>query len=434
MVASDSELRAYVRDMLGIVIPDVQVCRNHSTPWRAFCEAYFAAAPTSVWVASRGLGGKSFLLAALAWTELVTLRADVNVLGGSGEQSENTQRYSNRFWRQPNAPRGLLADDPAKRITRLTTGNEMRALMASQSSVRGPHPQRLRLDEADEMDLSILDAALGQPMEARGIMEQTVISSTHHYADGTMTEVLRRAAEKGWPVHEWCYKENIEPHGWLAPEQVQRKREQLTEAMWQVEVELQEPSPESRAIMPEKVEAMFRPSLGLFRGALGEYVEIEPPDRAAYYSTGADWAKKQDFTVIWTLRTDCRPMRFVAFRRVAREPWPNMVNLFDEQVRRFRGVAHHDATGLGSVVADLLTTEAQDVTLVGRTRADIFSNYIKAIESGEIESPRIDFAHREHKFVSRDDLYGSGHPPDSFVAGALAWLGAMNDGPALMVW
>lgn len=419
-------------DTLGIAIPDVQVCPNHSTPWRAFSQAYFAGAPTSVWLASRGLGGKSYLLSALAWTEAVTLKADVNVLGGSGEQSENVLKYVNRHWRQPKAPRDMLADDPAKRVNRLVTGNELRALLASQASVRGPHPQRLRLDEADEMDLPILDAALGQPMEGRGITEQTVISSTHHYADGTMTEVLRRAAEKGWAVHEWCYRENLEPHGWLSAAQVQRKREQLTDAMWQTEVELQEPAPESRAIVPEKVEAMFRPELGMYRGALGEYIEIEPPQQGATYSTGADWAKKQDYTVIWTLRTDTRPARFVAFRRVAREPWPNMVGYFDDQVKRYGGAAFHDATGLGTVVADLLTVPAQDVTLVGRLRADLFSNYIKRIENGELEAPRIDFAYSEHKFVSRDDLYGSGHPPDSFVAGAVAALGLPMSGPVVL--
>ena len=37
-------------------------------------------------------------------------------------------------------------------------------LTASQKSVRGPHPPSLLLDEIDEMDLEIFDAALGQPM------------------------------------------------------------------------------------------------------------------------------------------------------------------------------------------------------------------------------------------------------------------------------
>jgi hypothetical protein len=39
--------------------------------------------------------------------------------------------------------------------------------MASQASVRGPHPHRLRLDEVDEMALDIFDAAMGQTLEGR---------------------------------------------------------------------------------------------------------------------------------------------------------------------------------------------------------------------------------------------------------------------------
>jgi hypothetical protein len=69
--------------------------------------------------------------------------------------------------------------------------------------------QRLRLDEVDELEIQLFDSALGQPMDKRGIRSQVVASSTHQYADGTMTELLRRANERGWPVHEWCWRENI---------------------------------------------------------------------------------------------------------------------------------------------------------------------------------------------------------------------------------
>jgi hypothetical protein len=57
------------------------VCPGHSTPWRAFCDAYFARTPVQVWVASRGFGGKSFLLSLLGLVEALTLGADTNLLG-----------------------------------------------------------------------------------------------------------------------------------------------------------------------------------------------------------------------------------------------------------------------------------------------------------------------------------------------------------------
>jgi hypothetical protein len=348
---TDDELRALVLALWGVRIPDVQVCPNHTTPWRAFSDAFFARSPVTVWKASRGFGGKTFLLAVLGLTEAALLRADVNVLGGSGEQAARVHEYMFQWWALDSAPRYLLLDDPSKRETHFVSGNFVRALMASTRSVRGPHPQRLRIDEVDETDLLVVDAAMGQPMSRGGIVAQTVLSSTHQYADGPMTEILTRAGARGWPVYEWCWRETLEPHGWLAQTEVDRKRLEVTDAMWKAEYDLQEPSPETRAINPDKVKAMFDRTLGNFEGAPRKYVEVESPDAAAKYATGADWAKKQDWTIISTLRTDCKPARLVAFERLGREPWPAMVARLDERMNRYGGAAAHDGTGIGDVVA-----------------------------------------------------------------------------------
>ena len=61
------------------------------------------------------------------------------------------------------------------------------------------------------------------------------------------------------------------------------------------------------------------------------------------------------------------------------------------------------------------------IVLRGRDRESIFTEYIAGIEQAGMVSPRIKFAHNEHKYVTQKDLFGSGHPPDSFIAGAMAW-------------
>jgi hypothetical protein len=202
--ATDDELYWVIYALWGVKIPREPVCPNHSTPFAAFAEAYFARAPVSVWKASRGMGGKSRTLAYLTLTEAVLLGAEVNILGGSGAQSINIHEAMRDGWNSPLAPRLMLANDSMYE-TRLTNGAKVRALLASQRSVRGPHPQRLRLDEVDEMDVSILDSALGQPMphKDKPIDTSVVASSTHQYPDKTMTEMLKRAAQEGYPVHEW---------------------------------------------------------------------------------------------------------------------------------------------------------------------------------------------------------------------------------------
>lgn len=430
----DDELWWFVYALWGYKIPRVRVCKGHVAPFEAFADAYFARHPTAVWKASRGFGGKSHTLGTLAITEAVLLGAQVNVLGGSGAQSMNIHEASQQAWYSPNAPRQLLNGEPTKYITRLRNGAWIKVLMASQRSVRGPHPQRLRLDEIDEMELAVLEASLGQPMDDRGIRSQLVMSSTHQYPDKTMTEMLKRAAEKNWPVYQWCYRESMgtkaEP-GWLSKSMVEDKKIIIPNHMWDTEYELQEPSITGRAITTDNVEQMFDTALGHFDGALEEKLFFEKPIpelvQRDQYVTGVDWAKSQDYTVIWTYRTDVRPWKTVAFMRTGRKPWPAMVRDVDVRMKQYGGFLVHDATGVGDVVHDYLEydeTKTKGVGLRGRDRELIFSDYIAAIENDELKAPRIEYAYGEHRYVTTEDLYSTkGHPPDSFIAGALAWHG-----------
>ena len=47
--------------------------------------------------------------------------------------------------------------------------------------------------------------------------------------------------------------------------------------------------------------------------------------------------------------------------------------------------------------------------------------YPTPIERHEIVCPRIDAFYTEHLYCGEDDLFGSGHPPDTVVAMALAY-------------
>ena len=221
-ITTAEELRTYVGETWGVWIPNEACCENHQAPMDAFAASYFGEDPVVIWHASRGLGGKTVLLALLSLTEAVTLGAGVTLLGGSGEQSTRVLEYmqgldpnlQHAFWNAPNAPRELLRKQVGRRTT-LRNGGQVTALMASTKSVRGPHPQRVRLDEADEMGWDIYTAATGQamgredPVTNRRIAGQMTISSTWHEPDGTMTELLKQARKKRWPVFQWCYKENL---------------------------------------------------------------------------------------------------------------------------------------------------------------------------------------------------------------------------------
>lgn len=441
---TDDELYEWVVRYCGVRLPRESCCPGHAAPFDAFAEAFFARAPISVWLASRGYGGKSFLLAVLSWTESVLLGAAVNLLGGSGEQSENVQSYlagshpnaTGKFWDAPLAPAHLLKTDPSKRTLQLTNGGQVKALMASQRSVRGPHPQRLRLDECDEMALAIFDAAMGQPMGSRGIAPQIVCSSTHHNPDGTFTEIRRRAKERDWPVHEWCYRENLttQPGGWLDPAEVAQKRSVVPKSMWNIEYELQLPSPKGRAIDPEAVKRLFDPDLGTFYGHENEVIQLTDPHHLHEFYTGTDWARDEDWTIIHTMREtkSGQPDKLAAWIRLGRRPWPQMIRAHNERVRAFGGASAHDATGVGSVCDDYLEVDSAGFDFRNRKeRAEMLATYVATIENGGLVYPMVEWAYSEHLFATNVDLYmPSGKLPDTIAAGALAlWAKKYGDRP-----
>jgi hypothetical protein len=141
----------YLKVVWGITIPRQKVCEHHSTPFEALAQAYFGETPISIWKASRGFGGKSQTLAALVCIEAATLGAEITVLGGSAQQSQNVHDGAQKMLLSDRAP-DLLKGEPTKFSTKLKNEGSILALMASEKSVRGPHPQRLRLDEVDELE------------------------------------------------------------------------------------------------------------------------------------------------------------------------------------------------------------------------------------------------------------------------------------------
>jgi hypothetical protein len=433
---TDDELYELIKILWGVTIPRTPVCPEHSTPFAALAEAYFARAPVSVWVGSRGMGGKSRTLAYLALTEAVLLGAEINLLGGSLEQSTNIQAAMREGWDHDMAPKHMIMVDTTTRL-KLTNRALVRPLTASERTVRGPHPQRLRLDEIDVMDLGILDSAMGQPMPGRGLDTQTVMSSTHQVPDGTMTEILTRAEEMGWPVHRWCYRETAnDVDGWLSWDFINRKKQEVSAHMFSVEYDLQEPSVGNRAIDTASVEAMFVDTdhPGAVDGTLKspvirknnvvESYVFEEPDPHGNYVIAADWAKEQDFTVISVFRYDEEPMRLVAYKRAQRFPWPVMVGWFNEWMEHYYAKGIHDGTGVGNVINDYIDRRSRAFLMTGRARNEMLTEYIAACERGLVQMPRITSTYVAHKLASFESIYNIGvdsHLPDEICSAALAW-------------
>lgn len=440
---SKDELWQVVRALWGVEIPRIKVCPDHVAPFDAFAEGYFGnAANWALWYGSRGTG-KSLMLALLALTKAAILEINVALLGGSMAQSQNVQEHIENLLLYPGAPTWAVAQQIQTQIT-FTGGNWIRPLPASQKTVRGPHPQMTALDEIDEMDIKVYNAAMGQAMakpNARGIIvpEMVVASSTWQNPVGTFSIVRDDAIAKGLPVRTWCFKEVLKtpdnPTGWMDPAFIDRKKASVPAELFRVEYELGEPAGGSRAF---DLEALNRTFIDMevvrerHAGSDDEWV-FEEPQVNGWYAMGADWAKEEDKTVIVVFRIDESLRRCVYLRRVNRRPWPDMIKMFNDTMRDYQAVAAHDATGIGNVVNDLIDERVMKFTMTGGKRGAMLVDYISAVEQLRYRLPANTPAFNAHKSATQDDVYGQAnwkaHLPDDVAAFALAHYAAEHGAP-----
>lgn len=442
---TEDELWWLIKAMIGVELPRVKVCADHVSPFDAVAHAYFGREPNfAVWYASRG-SGKSLALAALGLVKAFTSDIDVTILGGSMTQSLNVREHMRKLMAHPNFPSYAIAKDTATLIE-MQTGRQVRPLPASETTVRGPHPPLQLLDEVDEMDYGIYNSSLGQAMEQKNhlgevIQEYIVASSTWQNPDGTFTKVIEDARQRGNPVFTWCWRELLEPHGWMTQRFIDNKRRTVSAQMWHTEYELNEPAAGGRALdldLVEKYHVEYDPTIKEIHegnGNLDSYI-WEEPEVGASYSIGADWAKEQDKTVICVMRTDVKPHYMVKLTRVNKMPWPKIIGMFNADIEHYQATGFHDKTGLGNVVNDYVdfSDTTKGFVMVGRPRTQMLLDYITSFEHGDYLLPRIpkkvaasgiadEPIYRAHRNVTVADVYAPGkwntHLPDDFAAMAL---------------
>jgi len=429
---TEDELWWMTQALWGHKIPRTKVCPDHDAPFDAFVTAYFSREPQILIHGSRGLAGKSRTLSILGLTKAAIMGADVNILGGSLNQSNNIHQTMRDAWDSKNAPKYLVADD-SMTLIKLKNGAKIRPLTASQKTVRGPHPPFLLLDEIDEMDQDILDAALGQPMPQKNwrgetIKPQTTMSSTWQYPDKTFAEVYRRHQEQELPIYTWCYRETSNPiDGWLDPDFIEEKKRQIPADRWPVAYKLGQPSICNRASGSEKVEETFSLPMEPINSKKAKDFEqylFEEHRQDQEYVIAADWAKAQDFTVITVFNVTDLPMKPAYVMKLRRMSYPKMIGDYNRLMQKYHAEGIHDATGLGGVVADYLDDRARGFLMTGSQRDNMLSEYISAVENNRVLSPRIESFYKAHLYCSVEDVYSRGkefHLPDEVCAWALAY-------------
>jgi hypothetical protein len=202
---NERSLRRWVENFAGIDIPEVPVCHGHTAPWSFFADFHLRRPSVALVLGPRG-GGKSFLSA--LDTHIVSRFETghaTRFLGGSLAQSQQAYLAINE----------LARSDPAlklvtERSARYRNGSEIRMLAASATSVRGPHVPSLKLDEVDEIEPEIRDAALGMCMNRKGAGAAVLMTSTWHRVGGPMADLMERALAGEFPLYRFCVFEVLE--------------------------------------------------------------------------------------------------------------------------------------------------------------------------------------------------------------------------------
>jgi hypothetical protein len=195
-------------------IPRAQGCLTHTPPAQYICDSYFDRSPNAICWANRG-GGKTLLGGLATWLDsMFKPGCSTQILGGSLEQSKKMYDHldgKSDGWGLINANfRYLLKGEVQTQHASLTNLSTIHILTASPKSVRGTHPQKLKLDEVDEMDPTIYQAALSAPINRHGIKASLHIMSTMHKSYGLMQTVIDDAPMRGYKIYHWCILDILE--------------------------------------------------------------------------------------------------------------------------------------------------------------------------------------------------------------------------------
>lgn len=211
--ATADHLWHWVRAFTGVSVARAKVCRDHAPPFEFLASSVLDRPPMSLVLGPRG-GGKSFLSAVGTHLDSRHRRGHhTRILGGSKAQSAQIFEAIRKGVIDGEGPGGSDRDAVAallKESAKYRNGSEVAILAASEKSVRGPHVPSLKLDEVDEIDPEVRQAAMGMCMADRGVAASVLMTSTWHRVGGPMGELLAKGRAGAFPVFSFCVFDVLE--------------------------------------------------------------------------------------------------------------------------------------------------------------------------------------------------------------------------------
>jgi len=222
-------LHNFVRAFYGKTIPREPICDGHDAPFDYLVGSFFTEEDRAKWseadrkrykvhrhcIVHAGRGCSKTVEGGIsAHLDSVHLpKCGTKILGGSQRQSdrmhEETKEYSSGEFRP------AVVGDATAYKTQFVNGSQIEILVQSETSVRGPHVQKSKLDEVDLFKPSIHKSAFGIHQAMNGIEASLEEFSTAHVPQGLMQRRLKeKKNDPDTHIYTWCVWEVVKkcPH------------------------------------------------------------------------------------------------------------------------------------------------------------------------------------------------------------------------------
>ena len=154
----------------------------------------------------------------------------------------------------------------------------------------------------------------------------------------------------------------------------ERERPKYTAEQWASEFELDFVTSGLAAFDPADVDAMTDGWAGL-----------QPPQPERRYVTGVDVGRRHDPTVIITVDVSEKPWQVVAYERLLRAPFAVTQAKIDERADLYGGEIWVESNSIGDPVIEGLTCSVRPFVTTQRSKADMLTRLVRAVEQGEIK-------------------------------------------------
>jgi hypothetical protein len=192
----------------GVTLSTNPVCEGHDCTAEIFAAMFVDRLSVMLVHGARGTGKSYGAALAAHFDSMCYPRHATNILGGSLAQSGQIYNALRDFAYKRSGPSPFSTF--TKTRATYPNGSEIMMLAASETSVHGPHVPRLFIDEVDEVDNAIREAASGIPMEMNGIPASTVLLSTWHRIAGPMSGLIKKAKEGAFRLFTFCVFDVLE--------------------------------------------------------------------------------------------------------------------------------------------------------------------------------------------------------------------------------